>query len=68
LFFTFRQVKDLRELNDEVSNKQAEMAKYEQMANKKSVEIQSTIDTTVRPRFLTLRAVENGTTNTGCVV
>jgi len=41
-------VKDLRDLNDALANKQAEYAKYEAAADKKSQELQGTIDTTVR--------------------
>jgi len=41
------QVKDLRDLNDALANKQAEIAKYEANADKKSKDIQSTIETTV---------------------
>lgn len=40
-------VKDLRDLNDALANKQAEYAKYEAAADKKSKDIQGTIDTTV---------------------
>lgn len=40
-------VKDLRDLNDALANKQAEYAKYEAAADKKSQELQGTIDTTV---------------------
>ena len=41
------QVKDLRDLTDAIANKQAEIAKYEANADKKSKDIQSTIETTV---------------------
>jgi hypothetical protein len=42
-------VKDLRDLNDAIANKQAELAKFTANADKKSKDLQSTIDTTVSP-------------------
>ena len=41
-------MKDLRDLTDALANKQAEIAKYEANADKKSKDISSTIETTVR--------------------
>jgi hypothetical protein len=52
-------VKDLRDLNDALANKQAEYAKYEAAADKKSQELQGTIDTTVCASKIKLKATHH---------